>query len=132
MPALVTSAPSPDAPWASSASIQSPHSRVSRPIRSWTRRSAACPAEASAKADPAEASAKADPAEALAKAERTSAAPRRRTVGGSSGYSPAWPRTPSVPNSRVRLFATADPHLDGRRFNARDTGVGRRVGVHGE
>ena len=31
---------------------------------------------------------------------RTSAAPSRRTVGESSGYSPALPRTPSVPNSR--------------------------------
>ena len=31
---------------------------------------------------------------------RTSAAPIRRTVGGSSGYAPAVPRIPSVPKSR--------------------------------
>ena len=59
-------------PNASSRSIQAPDSRVSRPERK--RAGDARP--------------------------RASAPPRRRMVGRSSGYSPAFPRTPSVPKRR--------------------------------
>src|SRR5439155_13371460 len=48
-----------------------------------------------------------------------------RTVGGSSGYVPAVPRTPSVPNNL--LFDTGDPHLNRRRFDAGHADSGRRV-----
>ena len=65
-------------PRASSRSIHSPDSRVSRPA---TKRTGT--------------------AGLSCRRARTSAAPSRRTVGGSSGYSPALPRTPSVPNSRA-------------------------------
>ena len=74
-PALVTSAPLAARRARARASIQSPDSRVSRP----TSTRGDCRLRGSA---------------------RTSAAPSRRTVGGSSGYLPAVPRTPSVPNSR--------------------------------
>src|SRR5437762_8449000 len=107
-PALVTVAPSPDAPCASSASIQTPDSRVSRPTSS---RGASAP-DGSA---------------------RTKAAPSRRTVGGSSGWRPAIPRTPSVPKRRgivESVFATGDSYLDDRRLDVRDTGVARRLGAN--
>ena len=39
---------------------------------------------------------------------RTIAAPRRATVGGSSGHTPATPRTPSVPNSRAAMRSDSD------------------------
>src|SRR5207342_2898751 len=83
-PTLVTDAPSPQAPCASSASIQPPDSRVSRPTRNCGD-SVPCGSA------------------------RTSAAPSRLTVAESSGGSPALPRTPSVPNNL--LFATGNPHL---------------------
>jgi hypothetical protein len=73
-PALVTVAPADPAPLASSRSIHSPDSRVSRPTIIWSGASAT-------------------------RIARTSAAPRRATVCRSSGYSPARPRTPSVPKS---------------------------------
>src|SRR5919204_25081 len=123
-PALVTVAPSPDAPCASSASSHAPDSRVSRPISIRTGRSPPCPA--------------------LAKAERTSAAPRRRAVGGSSGYRPAVPRTPSVPKSRgtswltpagplfISISATVDSHLHRLRFDAYDACVTEHVDVNRE
>src|SRR5262249_33873741 len=105
---LVMSAPSPAAPYASSASIQSPDSRVSRP----TSRCGVALARGSA---------------------RTSAAPSRRTVARSSGYSPATPRTPSVPKSLgIVLFATGDPDLYGRRLDVRDARVAPGVGFHGQ
>ena len=72
--ATVTVAPADAAPRASSRSIHSPDSRVSRP----TTIDGGCAARAS----------------------RTIAAPSRATVGGSSGQTPATPRTPSVPKSR--------------------------------
>ena len=77
-------------PRASSRSIHSPDSRVSRPA---TKRTGT--------------------AGLSCRRARTSAAPSRRTVGGSSGYSPALPRTPSVPNSRansLRLRLSLWPH----------------------
>src|SRR5262245_61062229 len=69
--------------------------------------------------------------ESPANAERTSAAPSRRTVGGSSGYCPALPRTPSVPNNRgaASIFATGDAHLYGRWLDARHSQVGCRSGA---
>src|SRR4029079_342552 len=108
--ALVTMAPSPTAPAASSASIQSPDSRVSRPTR------------------------KRGDAVSFGSA-RTSAAPSRRTVDGSSGYWPATPRTPSVPNSRGTadsVLVTKDPHLHRGRFDMGDAGVSRRFSDHRE
>src|SRR5581483_1563009 len=114
-PALVTTAPSPDAPCASSASIHVPDSRVSRPTRkrSAGRAAGGCGPAASA---------------------RTSAAPSRRTVGGSSGYCPATPRTPSVPNNFgiVSLLATADAHLHGCGIDLRDAGILAGIDVHVE
>src|SRR5581483_11911066 len=63
---------------------------------------------------------------------RTSAAPSRRTVGGSSGYCPATPRTPSVPKSFGigSLLATADAHLHGRRIDFCHAGLLLDVDVH--
>src|SRR5262245_4266750 len=114
-PALVTSAPSPAAPYANSSPIQTADSRVSLP-------SSICGRFASAGAP------------RLCDIARTSAAPRRRTVGRSSGYDPATPRTPSVPNSlgMVGLFGTGNPNLNGRRLDTRDTGVACGVRVHGQ
>ena len=109
-PAVATSAPSLAAPWASSASIQSPDSRVSRPMSSLgglTRRGNT----------------------------RTSAPPRRRTVDRSSGATPATPRTPSVPNKRgtvKSVSGTGDTHLDSVGYDAGNRGVGRRINVDGE
>src|SRR3954454_1439628 len=102
----MTLAPSPDAPCASSASIHDPDSRVSRPTRI---RGDAVPCGSA----------------------RTTAAPSRRTVGGSRGYCPAFARTPSVPNSRS-VFDTGDSHLYGRGLDARDAGALRSVRVDGE
>src|SRR5882724_3159749 len=104
-PALVTAAPSPHAPCASSASIHPPDSRVSRPTRNWGD---AVPCGSA----------------------RTNAAPRRRTAGGSSGGVPASPRMPSVPNNL--LFATGHPYLDRVGRDARHAGIARRVGVDGQ
>src|SRR5215470_11561624 len=109
-PALVTCAPSPAAPCASSASIQAPDSRVSRPTRILGD-------------------------DEPCGSARTTAAPSRRTVDGSSGNSPAFPRTPSVPNNRVTVdvfwsvFDTADSHLHHGRLDTRHAGMIRRVGV---
>src|SRR5206468_9858418 len=100
-------------PCASSASIHVPDSRVSRPIRICKR--VAVPGRT------------APPLSA-----RTSAAPRRRTVGGSSGYAPAVPRTPSVPNRRGTLFDTGNAHLHSRRIDMRHARFVRRVGAYGQ
>src|SRR5882672_2916854 len=91
-------APVSDPPWllmpkASSRSIHAPDSRVSRPERN--RVGWPCPSA------------------------RASAPPRRRTVGGSSGYAPALPRTPSVPNSRAtHHHPLSDSHFDFGGFQA--------------
>src|SRR6185295_12866201 len=105
-PALVTAAPSPVAPCASSASIHEPDSRVSRPTRI---RGDCVPCGRA----------------------RTTAAPSRRTVAWSRGWWPARPRTPSVPNSRS-VFDTGNPHLHGRGFDARDARALLRVDADGE
>src|SRR5215813_2681646 len=66
---------------------------------------------------------------------RTSAAPSRQTVGGSKGWTPATPRTPSVPNNRgtlASLFATRNPHVNHGRLDVRDAGVARRIRVDGQ
>ena len=82
MPAPVNDASSLLMPNASSRSIHAPDSRVSRPDKKRGRPSPLARAESRASA-------------------RASAAPSRRTVGGSRGYVPALPRTPSVPNRRL-------------------------------
>ena len=55
----------------------------------------------------------------------------RRTVGGSRGYRPAVPRTPSVPNKRGAdegsVLPTADSHLYCGRFDVRYAGLGSIV-----
>src|SRR3954447_8566303 len=116
-PALVTTAPSPVAPCASSASIHPPDSRVSRPTSS----RGAAPAA---------------PAPLVCGNARTSEAPSRRTVGGSNGYLPAAPRTPSVPNNRgggIRsVFCTGDADLDRCRIDMSHAGLIRGGGVHRE
>src|SRR5688572_24956475 len=75
-PPLVRCPPAEPIPRASSRSIHSPDSRVSRPTMNRT-----------------------SPAGRWWERVRTSAAPSRATVSCSSGYSPALPRTPSVPKS---------------------------------
>jgi hypothetical protein len=55
--------------------------------------------------------------------DRTTAAPRRATVGGSSGHTPATPRTPSVPNNRVDMRSGSD------QLMMTVTVVGRTVNV---
>ncbi len=116
-PALVTTAPSPEAPCASSASIHPPDSRVSRPTSS----RGAAPAALSP---------------LVCGSARTSEAPSRRTVGGSRGYCPAAPRTPSVPNNRgggIRsVFGTGDADLDRCRIDMGHASLIRGGGVHGE
>src|SRR5476649_284606 len=113
MPALVTVAPSPAAPCASSASIHEPDSRVSRPTSS---RGDAMPCGSA----------------------RTTAAPSRRTVGGSRGNWPALLRTPSVPKRRgadvvvSSVFDTGDPHLYGGWLDTRDAGALGGVGMDRE
>src|SRR3954464_723964 len=100
-PALVTTAPSPVAPYASSASIHSPDSRVSRPTNT--------------RGEPVRCG-----------NARTSAAPSRRIVWRSSGYRPAVPRTPSVPNRRgleESVSGTGNPHLDSWRVDPGDPGL---------
>src|SRR4051812_23350369 len=105
-PALVTSPPWLTTPCASDASIQAPDSRVSRPTSNFAalRRSGSA---------------------------RTSAAPSRAIVIGSSGYVPATPRTPSVPNRRGAstlaslvsfgsVFGTGNPYLNVGRLDVRD------------
>src|SRR5437764_2762679 len=82
-PADVMAAPSACTPRPSSRSIHSPDSRVSRPMMN--RRG---PERSSDEA----------------RSARTSAAPSRAIVSWSRGYSPALPRTPSVPKSRCILL----------------------------
>src|SRR5262245_50007014 len=96
-PALVRCAPSDATPRASASSIQTPDSRVSRPASSFSSPD-------------------------LGNA-RTSAAPSRVMVAASSGYFPASPRTPSVPNSLLMIALALesrrlpDSHLHGRRLD---------------
>src|SRR2546426_11633231 len=100
MPALASVAPWLCTPWASSRSIHVPDSRVSRPARNRTVMSPC-------------------------RSVRTSAAPNRRTVTASSGQCPAFPRTPSVPNSRP-IVLLSDPHLYLWRFDPHDGQPRRR------
>src|SRR5258706_7987542 len=86
-PAVVISAPAECTRRASSRSIHSPDSLVSRPTTNRRGRPE-----------------RADPPMA-----RTSAPPRRATVSRSRGYSPAFPRTPSVPNSRWAISHEPEP-----------------------
>src|SRR5918993_4417424 len=59
---------------------------------------------------------------------RTSAAPSRATVGGSSGCSPALPRTPSVPNNfDIASAWLLDRDLDDGGCGRADAEVLRRV-----
>src|SRR5688572_12679838 len=83
IPALIRVPPWLLTPNASSRSIQPPDSRVSRPARNRTG-SSPC------------------------RSARARAPPIRRTVAGSSGYSPALPRTPSVPNNRAITLLTSE------------------------
>ena len=103
-PALARVPPSLAIPAASSRSIHSPDSRVSRPARKRT------------------------PGEPWPRA-RASAAPSRRMVGTSRGYWPALPRTPSVPNNRpIALLSNPNPHVRGLDFD--DADAGRRNDFH--
>src|SRR5687767_9369004 len=94
--------PSDLTPRASSRSIHSPDSLVSRPT---TKR----------RLD----------AEAI---DRTSAAPSRATVSWSSGYSPAVPRTPSVPKSRD-MNLLFDNDVDDGWVEGRDAEVLGRINL---
>src|SRR5687768_646716 len=108
MPALVSVPPWLAMPNASSRSIHDPDSRVSRPARKRTAAGPVAPVPVTA-----------------ADSARVSAAPMRRIVGMSSGYSPAVPRTPSVPNNRpMDLLGNADPHV--RWLDAHDADPRRR------
>src|SRR5688572_12656207 len=103
-------------PYASSRSIQDPDSRVSRPAKNLT-------AEALSPGRPWRPSSRCRNA-------RTSAPPMRRTVGTSSGYSPALPRTPSVPNNRaIVLLPNPDSNFHG--FHAPDADARRQSDAHG-
>src|SRR5688500_14279739 len=118
IPALVKLPPSLIMPAASSRSIHSPDSRMSRPARKRTRL-VAWPEAASPPGRFAPYGASA----------RVSAAPSRRIVGMSSGYWPALPRTPSVPNSRpITLLFNRDPHV--RRLDFDDAHTGGRDDFH--
>src|SRR5262249_35569421 len=99
--------------WASSASIHAPDSRVSRPTRIFIGGLAPVLVEAPANA------------------ERTSAAPSRRTRGGSSGECPALPRTAAGPDNpgAASILATGDWDLYGRWLDARHSQVGCRSGA---
>src|SRR5688572_10486267 len=104
-PPLVSVPPWLRIPYASSRSIQPPDSRVSRPAKNLTGASPWRNA-------------------------RTRAPPILRTVGTSSGKSPALPRTPSVPNNRaIILLPNPDSNFHG--FHAPDADARRQSDAHG-